>query len=75
MSELHSCAECNWCHSLTDSEGDIVHICVNRYSDNFLQEVGLCSEGCELDDFAERLWCEEHGVEYEEDEDDDEIDD
>lgn len=74
MSRLHSCAECNWCHSVMDSEGDTEYICVNRQSGSFLQEVGLCSEDCELDDFGERLWCEEHGVEYQED-DDDEADD
>lgn len=31
-------------------------------------------EDCELDDFGERLWCEEHGIEYQE-EDDDEAND
>lgn len=68
------CSECHWCHSVEDSEGDAVEICVNRHSENYLLEVGIFSEDCELDDFGERLWCEEHGIEYQE-EDDDEAND
>lgn len=64
MSRFHSCANCNWCHTIVDSEGDTEYICVNRYSDCFLQEIGLCSEDCELDDFAEKLLCEEHAKEW-----------
>lgn len=72
MSKLHSCSECHWCNPITDSENEVEYICANRYSDCFLQEVGLCLEDCELDDFAEKLWCEEHGVEYFESEDNNE---
>lgn len=67
MSKLHSCAECHWCRCIEDSAGDTIELCVYRQSDSYLQEVGLCAEDCELEGFAEELWCEEHGVEYQED--------
>lgn len=56
----HSCCECKWCHGLEDSGGRWIELCVFDQSDNYLQEVGLCSEDCELDDFAEELWQRQH---------------
>lgn len=37
-----------------------IELCVFDQSDNYLQEVGLCTEDCELDDYAEELWQEQH---------------
>lgn len=58
----HSCYECKWCHSLLDNGNRLIYICVFDQSENYLQEVGLCVEDCELDDFGEELWqCENEG--------------
>lgn len=56
----HSCCECKWCYSLEDSGGRTIELCVFDQSDNYLQEVGLCTEDCELDDYAEDLWQSQH---------------
>lgn len=52
----HSCCECKWCHGVEDSSNRWIEICLFDQSDNYLQEVGLCAEDCELEDFAEELW-------------------
>lgn len=55
-----SCCDCKWCYTLIDSGNRAVELCIFDQSDNYLQEVGLCSEDCELDDFAEELWQSQH---------------
>ena len=57
----HSCFECKWCHYLLDSSNRNVEICVFDQSENYLQEVLLGSDDCELDGYAEELWQEENG--------------
>ena len=52
----HSCYECRWCHYLLDSSNRNVEICVFDQSDNYLQEVLLGSDDCELEGYAEELW-------------------
>lgn len=59
MSE-HSCAGCDFCAGIVDSSGRMIHICIFDQSVNYLQEVGLCSQDCELDGFAEDLWQLKH---------------
>lgn len=56
----HCCAECKFCHTLVDSSGRNIELCVFDLSDNYLQEVGLCTEDCELDEYAEEIWQEKH---------------
>lgn len=56
----HSCCDCKWLHCLHDSSGRSIYICVFDQSESYLQEVGLCSEDCELDGFAEELWEDEN---------------
>lgn len=58
---MHSCCDCKWCHGFQDSGSRWIEICVFDMSTNYLQEVGLCTEDCELDDFAEELWQRENG--------------
>lgn len=60
----HSCGECHWMHTFADSEGRQIAFCVFTESPSYLQEVGECTEDCELDDHAEKLWQEEHSVQY-----------
>lgn len=57
----HSCSECNWMHTFMDSSQRYIAICIFDQSDSYLQEVGFCTEDCELDDFGEELWQKEHG--------------
>lgn len=59
----HNCCECHWCMSIIDSSNRLIEICVFDQSDNYLQEVGLCCEDCELDEFAEEIWEREHNGE------------
>lgn len=56
----HCCAECRFCHTLVDSSERVIEICVFDQSDNYLQEVGLCTEDCELNEYAEEIWQEKH---------------
>lgn len=51
----HSCYECKWCHYLLDSSNRNIEICVFDQSENYLQEVLLESDDCELDGYAEEL--------------------
>ena len=57
----HSCCKCKWCHFLLDSSNRNVEICVFDQSDNYLQEVLLGSDDCDLDDYAEEIWQKENG--------------
>ena len=52
----HSCYECKWCHYLLDSSSRNIEICVFDQSENYLQEVLLDSDDCELEGYAEELW-------------------
>ena len=54
----HKCAECKFMHTFLDSSHRVIAICVFDQSDSYLQEVGYCTEDCELDDFAEEEWQE-----------------
>lgn len=56
----HNCCDCKWMHSFEDSCGRLLAICVFDQSDSYLQEVGFCTEDCELDEFAEELWREKN---------------
>ena len=56
----HNCWECKWCHCLLDSGNRNVEICVFDQSENYLQEVLLGSEDCELEGYAEELWQEQN---------------
>jgi hypothetical protein len=58
----HSCYECKWCSSLFDSNHSVIDICVFAQSENYLQEVLLGTEDCELDGYAEELWQRDHDV-------------
>ena len=50
-------------YTLIDSSNRPIELCVFDQSENYLQEVGYCTEDCELDGFAEELWKEENDVE------------
>ena len=54
----HKCAECKFMHTFLDSSQRVIAICVFDQSDSYLQEVGYCTEDCELDDYAEEIWQE-----------------
>ena len=56
----HKCVNCKFMHTFFDSSQREIAICVFDQSDCYLQEIGYCNEDCELDDFAEELWQEEH---------------
>ena len=56
----HKCAECKFMHTFLDSSHRVIAICVFEQSDSYLQEVGYCTEDCELDDFSEEIWQEEN---------------
>lgn len=56
----HRCCDCNWMYTFWDSSNRDISICIFDQSDVYLQEVGYCTEDCELDDFAEELWEREH---------------
>lgn len=58
----HSCYECNWCHYLLDRANRNVHICVFDQSENYLQEILLGADDCELEGYAEELWQQENEV-------------
>lgn len=57
----HKCADCKFMHTFFDSSHREIAICVFDQSDSYLQEVGYCTEDCELDDYAEEIWCERNG--------------
>lgn len=52
----HDCASCRWLHSFQDNSNRAIYICVFDQSNNYLQEVGLCMEDCELDGFGEYIY-------------------
>lgn len=58
----HKCVDCKWLYTLTDSSSRTIHLCIYDQSENYLQEVGYCTQDCELDGFAEEFWVEENGV-------------
>ena len=62
----HNCSDCKWCQSLFDSRYCVIDICVFVQSENYLQEVDVCSEdeNCYLDDFAENIWQRDHREEH-----------
>lgn len=62
----HKCSECDFMLTFVDSGERRISICVFDQSDCYLSEVGCCMEDCELDGFAEELWCHKHGVEFDE---------
>lgn len=53
---IYSCADCKWLHEIEDNSKRTTYICVFDLSDNYLQEVVLYTEDCELDDFAEEVY-------------------
>ena len=57
----HECCDCKWMHTFTDNSGRSISICIFDQSENYLQEVGYCTEDCELDEFAEELWGDDNG--------------
>lgn len=57
MKKRHDCANCDFMKSLEDNSGRIIYFCMFDQSDSYLEEVGVCG-GCELDGFAEELYCE-----------------
>ena len=57
----HRCCDCKWMRTFTDNSGRTISICVFDQSENYLQEVGYCTEDCELDGFAEELWRADNG--------------
>ena len=52
----HDCASCRLLRSFQENGDRTIHVCVFDQSENYLQEVLLCSEDCELDDFAEYIY-------------------
>ena len=52
----HNCSECPFMHSFQDNSHRVIDICVFDQSENYLQEVGYCTEDCELEGFAEEMW-------------------
>lgn len=56
----HKCAECKFMHGLIDSSDRTIYLCVFDQSMSYLQEVGYCTEDCELDNFGENLWQSKH---------------
>lgn len=59
----HECYDCKWLHTIIDSSNRPIQLCVFDQSEKYLQEVGDCTEGCELDGLAEALWKEANGDE------------
>ena len=57
----HECCDCKWMHTFTDNSGRSISICIFDQAENYLQEVGYCTEDCELDEFAEELWGVDNG--------------
>ena len=57
----HKCSECIWMHTLTDSSNRHISICLFDQSEYYLQEIGYCTEDCELEGYAEELWEEYNG--------------
>ncbi len=58
METQHDCASCKFMKSLEDNSGRILYFCMFDQSPAYLEEVGICS-WCELDGFAEELYCEQ----------------
>lgn len=58
MTKRHDCADCDFMKFLEDNSGRIIYLCMFDQSDSYLEEVGVCG-GCELDEFAEELYCEQ----------------
>lgn len=56
----HKCADCKFMHTFLDSSRRAIAICVFDQCENYLEEVGYCTEDCELDDFAEEIWQKEN---------------
>lgn len=54
----HDCANCDFMKSLEDNSGRIFHFCMFDQSDVYLGEVEI-DDCCELDGFAEELYCEQ----------------
>lgn len=38
------CSDCEYMKSLEASDGELIYFCMNKESDNYLEEVGFCSE-------------------------------
>lgn len=56
----HKCVNCKWFYALEDSSNRLIYLCIFDQSESYLQEVGYCTEDCELDDYAEEIWREEN---------------
>ena len=56
----HSCCSCRFLTSIIDNSKRTVFFCAFDQSNYYLQEVGLCTDDCELDDIAEDLWQSEN---------------
>jgi hypothetical protein len=54
----HDCVDYDYMKFLEDNSGRIIYFCMFDQSDSYLEEVGVCC-GCELDGFAEELYCEQ----------------
>lgn len=59
----HRCIDCCFMHSFWDSSDREISICIFDQSNCYLEEVGYCTDDCELDGFAEELWQIKHFME------------
>ncbi len=39
---IRECSDCEYCKSLTDSEGNVIDFCMDTNGGNYLGVVGLC---------------------------------
>lgn len=54
--DKHSCSDCKFMHTFFDSGNREIAICVFDQSYAYLEEVRYCTDGCELDEYAEEIW-------------------
>lgn len=52
----HKCCECKFMHTFQDSGNRTVAVCAFDQSMYYLEEVGFCTDDCELDDWQEEIW-------------------
>lgn len=58
---MHKCSECKFMHTFFVNADRAISICIFDQAPSYLQEVGYCTEDCELDDIAEELWQRANG--------------
>lgn len=60
------CMKCNFRTVIEDNEGNLLSICVHRESDNFLKQISIAFDGCELGELEEMYLEDEYTFDGEE---------